>query len=408
MLSVFKKQKDWPLVVKISKAVKKAGGRALVVGGSVRDALMRQSKIKDFDLEVYGLDAKALKKVLSHLGTVMEFGKQFGVFNLKGIDIAIPRTDSRTRPGMGRKPKVTSQPNLDFKQASRRRDLTINALAYDPLTGEVLDAHGGLADLRRGILEAVDSVSFRDDPLRVLRVMQFAGRFGFKVDPKTIKLCRSINLKHLAKERIGEEWKKMMIKSPKPSVGLEAGRKLGVFEKLHPGLSKIKSRQWSKIKQAVDRLAGGKEVLIFAALTGELKPRDRHKFLLEIYLPKAQMEAIEILNELVDGFMDSDVYARQAAFKLSKHGLNVDDLIRVLNAQNGRKLAARARKLSLAKLAPKPLLQGRDLIKMGVQPGKKMGLMLKAAFDRQLKGEFNDRYHRPIKGLALQWIKRQL
>ncbi|MFA6100059.1 MAG: hypothetical protein WC750_04260 [Patescibacteria group bacterium] len=216
---LYRKHDKWPMVVKIAQEVKKAGGRALLVGGSVRDALLGQHAIKDFDLEVYGLEKSALKHLLNNIGRsrtredargrVVEIGKQFGVFNLDGIDIALPRTDSRTKPGLGRKPEVKSQPNLEFEKASRRRDLTINALAYDPLTGKILDAQGGLLDHKRGILRAVDRTSFGDDPLRVLRVMQFAGRFGFKIDPQTLKLCRSISLKHLAKERVGEEWRKL-------------------------------------------------------------------------------------------------------------------------------------------------------------------------------------------------------
>jgi tRNA nucleotidyltransferase (CCA-adding enzyme) len=408
MLAIFKKQKNWPLVIKIAKEVKKAGGRTLVIGGSVRDALLRQQEIKDFDLEVYGLDAKTLKRVLARLGKVREFGRQFGVYNLKGIDIALPRTDSRTKPGLGRKPKVVSQPDLDFKQASSRRDLTINALAYDPLTGKVLDAHGGLADLRRGILRAVDPASFGDDPLRVLRVMQFSGRFGFKIDPKTVKLCQGINLNHLAKERIGEEWKKLLLKSPKPSVGLEAGRQLVILKKIHPMLSRLSPSAWKKVKQGVDGLAGSNEVLIYTSIARALKPDARHKFLVGVNLPQAQTKAVEVLSDLNDEFHDTDDFARLAAFKLSKVGLTLKDLIKILDDNRSRRLSVRAARLNLFKNYPKPLLEGRDLIKLGVEPGKKMGELLKSAFKHQLKGEFDNAHHRPKKDLALKWMKSQL
>ena len=408
MLSIFKKQKDWPLVVKIAKQVKKVGGRALVVGGSVRDALLKQVEIKDFDLEIYGLDDKDLKRVLSRLGKVREFGRQFGVFNLRDIDIALPRTDSRTKPGLGRKPKVISQPDLDFKQASKRRDLTINALAYDPLNGKILDAHGGLADLHRKVLRMVDPVSFGDDPLRVLRVMQFAGRFGFKIDPKTVKLCQGINLKHIANERIGEEWRKMMLKSFKPSLGLEAGRQLGIFKKLHPMLTHLKPAEWKRIKQDVDRLAGSKDVLMFTALAGRLKSKERRKFLTGINLPKAQIKAVDLLSDLRTGFKASDDYARMVTYKLSKVDLSINDLIDVMDDPARNQLMVRVAKLNLVKRIPKPLLEGRDLIKLSVAPGKKMGELLKSAFKHQLKGEFDDAHHRPKKELALKWIKQQL
>jgi len=424
------------MVVKIAQEVKKAGGRALLVGGSVRDALLGQHAIKDFDLEVYGLEKSALKHLLNNIGRsrtredargrVVEIGKQFGVFNLDGIDIALPRTDSRTKPGLGRKPEVKSQPNLEFEKASRRRDLTINALAYDPLTGKILDAQGGLLDHKRGILRAVDRTSFGDDPLRVLRVMQFAGRFGFKIDPQTLKLCRSISLKHLAKERVGEEWRKLMLKSPKPSMGLEAGRQLGVFSKLHPALARMSPTNWKATKKAVDHIAqvssviarqsafGGRspttrqstlETLLLAALIHYLKPDVGRKFLGQINLSKSQAKVVDKLNELAHQVGNSDEFVRRSVYELSKMGLSSNDLVLLLRATGkaslSKEILRRVKVLHAEKV--KPLLQGRDLLALGVKPGKEMGELLDQVFDQQLAGKFDDARHRPQKRLAVEW-----
>lgn len=431
--------------MEIARRVKKADGRVLVVGGAVRDAwllmrpqnvlktsfgvLRRPVEIKDIDMEVYGLNKSALKHLLLKVGRVGRFGtlkdvkgrvvlkevgKQFGVFNLGGLEIAIPRTDSRTAAGMGRKPHVVSQPYLSFEQASRRRDLTINALAYDPLADQILDVQGGLNDLRRGILRAVDVASFGDDPLRVLRVMQFAGRFGFKIDPATLKLCQSISLKHLAKERVGEEWHKLMLKSPKPSVGLEAGRQLAIFTKLHPALAHMSKTDWNATKKAVDKLAKRPEVLLFAALVSHLKPEAGKKLLQQINLPKrevlAVMTLVELANQARHANLDESI--RRSAFELSKVSLTISDLVLLLQASGkgalAKKILSRAKVLHVADQPPKPLLQGKDLLALGVKPGKKMGELLAQAFNQQLKGKFDNAKHEPQKRLALEWVESPL
>ena len=430
----FQKHEKWPLVLEIARGVKKSGGRVLLVGGAVRDALLKQRgrevEVKDIDLEVYGLDKGTLKRLLKQIArarhtSVKEVGKQFGVFNLGGIDVAIPRTESRTRPGMGRKPKVISQPYLSFEQASRRRDLTINALAFDPLTGEILDAHGGLKDLHRGILRHVSSATFGDDPLRVLRVMQFAGRFGFKIHSETVKLCRGITLQHLAKERVGEEWHKMMMKSPKPSIGLEAGLNLKIFQKLHPGLARMSQKDWSTTKRAVDFVAkhstyniqhtmpdaAHRETLLFAALTHRLKPEAIRKFFQQINLPKKQAASVSALVHLsVLPKRLTDEHVRRLAYELSKAGLSVEDMALLLKAlgKNSVGLMNRAKVLQVVNEGPKPLVQGSDLLRLGVKPGKGMGELLSKTFEEQLKGHFDDKKHRPQKKSALAWIEAKI
>ncbi len=413
--------------MEIARRAKKSGGKVLVVGGAVRDAWLQghghKVELKDIDLEVYGLDKKTLKGLLQAIGKsrkkmVKEIGKQFGVFSLDGLDIAIPRTDSRTTAGMGRKPHVISQPYLSFEQATRRRDLTINALAYDPLADQILDVQGGLDDLRRGILRAVDATSFGDDPLRVLRVMQFAGRFGFKVDPATLKLCQGISLKYLAKERIGEEWRKLMLKSPKPGLGLEAGRQLGIFAKLHPALAHMNKADWNATKKSVDNLAKHPEVLLFAALIHRLKPDAGKKLLQQINLPKREIIAVMLLvklsrhSKLESRISNLDEQIRRSAFELSKVSLTISDLVLQLQATNkaalAKKILSRAKVLHVVEQSLKPLIQGKDLLALGIKPGKKMGGLLAQVFNQQLKGKFDDSKHSPQKRTALEWVEHTL
>ena len=224
-------KKEFAKVLEISQAVSEQGGLVLVVGGFARDMVLRKFGYdvdpKDIDIEVYGLSAEQLQTVLAQHGEINLVGQSFGVYKLGNIDISIPRKDSKT--GTGHKEfSISQDPNMTVSNAAKRRDFTMNAISLNPLTGEVVDKVGGIEDIQNKVLRATDFELFKDDPLRVLRAMQFAGRFGFKVEPETVALCRKMvesgELKELSKERFEEEWYKLLLKSPAPSVGLETAR----------------------------------------------------------------------------------------------------------------------------------------------------------------------------------------
>jgi len=227
----------------ISEAVQRKGGRAVVVGGSVRD-LFLELPIKDYDIEVYGLaDLEALEALLQPFGSVNLVGRSFGVLKLKAegveYDFSFPRTEQKIGKGH-RDFTVTVDGSLHFEKAAKRRDFTINALGYDIETGEVLDPYGGIHDIEYGILRHIDSSTFVEDPLRVYRAVQFAARFGFTVAEETVQLCKKMveegMLESLPKERVYEEWKKLLLKSPKPSTGFDLMRKWGITERYFPEL----------------------------------------------------------------------------------------------------------------------------------------------------------------------------
>src|SRR5205085_5703317 len=132
-------------------------------------------------------------------GNVEAVGESFAVLKMGGLDISIPRRDSKT--GAKHKDfKIEGDPTMTIEEAARRRDFTINAFAYDPLTGELIDKYGGLEDLKKKIIRATDPKTFVEDPLRVLRAVQFAGRFNFEIDPETAELCRGLELKDISAE----------------------------------------------------------------------------------------------------------------------------------------------------------------------------------------------------------------
>jgi tRNA nucleotidyltransferase (CCA-adding enzyme) len=205
----------------IAEAIAREGGRALVVGGSVRDHLLGIPS-KDVDVEVFGLPLEKLEAVLSRFGEVVRVGKAFGVLRVKGldVDISLPRRDSKAGPGH-RGFDVATDPAMTFEEAARRRDVTINAIGYDPLTEEILDPLGGRRDLQERRLRAADPAHFSEDPLRGLRVAVFAARFDMTPDEELKRLSSALDLSELSAERIFDELSKLLLLSPKPSVGFE-------------------------------------------------------------------------------------------------------------------------------------------------------------------------------------------
>ena len=222
-------------VIKLAKTIAADGGRAMLVGGCVRDALMGVEP-KDWDLEVYGVEPTRLREILNDFGEVNAVGEAFTVYKVgQDLDVSLPRRERKTGRGH-RGFVVEGDKDMSFEEAARRRDFTINAIMQDALTGEIVDCYGGREDLARKTLRAVSRETFAEDSLRVLRAAQFAARFGFEVEPETRELCRAIDLTDLPKERIWGELEKLLLKSEKPSVGLRYFYDLRIAEQLFPEL----------------------------------------------------------------------------------------------------------------------------------------------------------------------------
>lgn len=200
------------------------GGRTFYVGGFVRDKILGIEN-KDMDIEVHGVKPEVLCEILSEVGEPMSYGSSFGVYSLKGydIDIAMPRKEHATGKGH-RDFEVFVDPFIGTAEAARRRDFTMNAVMEDVLTGELVDPFGGKQDLEKGIIRHIDSDTFVEDPLRVLRGAQFASRFGFNIADDTSDLFRSMDLSALSRERVEDELKKALLKGKKPSVFFEVLR----------------------------------------------------------------------------------------------------------------------------------------------------------------------------------------
>ncbi len=443
----------------LAQAAHDAGGLALVVGGYARDAAMARETgqvplSKDIDLEVYGLPFDDLATRLRSLGPVNLVGASFGIAKLTNpttgsiLDVSIPRRDSKVDKGH-RGFQVTGDPHMTVSEAGRRRDLTINALALNPLTGELIDEHGGLQDIRARVLRATDPERFADDPLRALRIMQFAGRFNYQVDPATAELCRNLDLTELAPERIGEEWVKLMTKSERPSVGLEVARQLGILEQLHPELAVLdqieqepdwhpEGNVWNHTKAAADaaawvvrqeRLEGDEAlVVLFGALTHDLgkatttQLREKHgvmrltahgheaagvepaqRFLNSLHL-KGSITAkiLPIIREHlyhVHNPQPPDKQLRKFAQRLQPANIRLWDLVSRCDA-NGRgqafvertdshRLYEQSLRIDVAERPAPPIVQGRDLIaQLGLEPGAHFRPILNWLYEAQSDGAF--------------------
>lgn len=232
-------KKDLKLAAEIAQKVKHYGGEAYFVGGFVRDALMKREN-KDIDMEVHGVAPETLEKILDSIGKRISIGESFGIYALKGcgLDIAMPRKENVTGKGH-RDFDVFTDPFLGTEKAAKRRDFTINALMQNVLTGEIVDHFGGRRDLENGIIRHVNSESFTEDPLRVLRAAQFSARFGFTVAEQTLGLCRTIDLSFLSKERVYGEMLKALLKAPKPSVFFEVLRETNALSVWFPELQSL-------------------------------------------------------------------------------------------------------------------------------------------------------------------------
>lgn len=437
-------------VASIARLAASRGGRAWLVGGAVRDAMLGRES-KDADIEVFGLSPEELRAAVASRYAFDECGVSFGVLKLKGvpIDVSLPRRESKCAPGH-KGFTIDSDPSLSIEEAASRRDFTVNAIYLDPLDGACADPFGGRRDLAARILRHV-SPKFAEDPLRVLRGMQFVARFGLEPAPETVAICRSVGMEGLARERVMEEWSKLVLKGDSISKGLEFLRAAG-WTRFFPELERlIGCRQdplwhpegdvWTHTLLALDAFAKERtgdavEDLIvgFAVLchdfgkpaTTSTDPKDGR-----IRSRGHDETGVAPTLSFLRRFTDEERILRDvpplvrchmrpyamwksqcgdgAVRRLAAHVVRIDRLIRVARADAlgvgaarlGTKtvetatfecldwLAARAEALRVADSAPKPILLGRHLIDSGMKPSPAFGKILAAAYDAQLDGVFD-------------------
>jgi len=436
--------------------------RAYLVGGCVRDALGGLPPEKDFDVEDFGLDYEALLAALSRWGRTDLVGRSFGVVKLSthsghDYDFTLPRMDSKVAPGH-KGFDVAFDPAISPREAAARRDFTINSIMYDPRARQVLDFFGGRADLQGRILRHT-SAAFCEDPLRVLRGMQFAGRFELRAAPETVELSRRIkgSYAELAVERVREEWFKWAQRSRLPSAGLRFLAEtewIDHFPEIKALIGTPQEPDWHPegdvfthtchCCDALARLPAWREadaeskiVYMLAILAHDFgKPATTHRavkdgrerivspgheaagmettrvFLERMRAPLAVVQRVIPLvqNHLFHLETITDRAICRLARRLSPE--SIEGLCLVMTADsmgrpprpaevpaNVKTLLARAHELEVRQKPPPPILQGRHLLPLGVPPGPRLGAILDKAYEAQLEGVFGD-----LAG-ALEWVE---
>ena len=430
------------LCLSVVNSVKDAGGRALVVGGWVRDRLMGRPS-KDVDLEVYGLSAEQLRRVLAAFGPVNAVGESFTVYKVADIDIALPRRESKT--GRGHKGfEVHGDPDLSPREAARRRDFTINAIGWDPLTGDYVDPFDGRGDIDRRVLRAVDPVTFPEDSLRVLRAIQFAARFEFQLDPATEALCRGIPLDDLPAERIWGEMEKLLLQARRPSIGFALALRLEIIDRLFPEMRALvgcpQEPEWhpegdvwvhtlmviDEARTRIDDLAHPQQVAVMlgavchdlgkppttAFVDGRIRSIDHEQAGVEPAtalldrLNVHTMDGFDVRKQVLGitahhlkpgMFGMSKTPVSDGAFRRLAQKVDLELLARVaksdcMGRSGGFDCSAmdwfldRARQLGVQHAPPAPLVLGRHLLALGMKPGPRIGELLRAIYERQLDG----------------------
>jgi tRNA nucleotidyltransferase (CCA-adding enzyme) len=426
----------------IATGVRDAGGRALIVGGWVRDHILGLDP-KDLDIEVFGVPSTDLRVMLERFGSVNAVGESFTVYKVDDVDVSLPRRESKSGRGH-RGFTVEGDPAMTIEDAARRRDFTINAMSYDPLTSEVIDPFGGRDDLRSRTLRAVDGTTFVDDSLRVLRAIQFAARFSLTLDPATATMCRQLPLDDLPAERIWGEVEKLLLRAEQPSHGLGLALDLGVVDQLWPELHALvgceQEPEWhpegdvwihtlmvtDEARRRLDELDHPRRVvMMLSALCHDMgKPattrledgRIRSKGHEEAGVAPATTFLDRLNIHSLDGydvrravlgivahhlkpsmFFKAPTPVSDGAFRRLSQKVDPELLARFAKADcHGRTgsfdcsamdwFLERARTLGVEHQPPAPLLLGRHVLAEGIRPGPQVGELLKAMYELQLDG----------------------
>jgi len=408
-----KRESEETAARRVAERVRAAGGRALLVGGCVRDRLQGVAS-KDIDIECFGIAPEALEATLARAFEINRVGISFGVLKLGGydIDVALPRRE--TKLGLGHRAFETAcDPTLSLEEASARRDFTINAIYQDPLTGEILDPWNGRRDLAAHVLRHV-SPHFAEDPLRVLRGMQFVARFDLVPASETVAVCRGMTPEGLPPERLYEEWAKLLVKGKAISKGLGFLRETG-WVRYYPELARLigcaqapewhpEGDVWNHTCCCLDAFAAARpdpadpaeEIVVGLAVLCH----DFGKPLCSRYDPVKRR--IRSLGHDEAGVAPTLSFLRRLTNEerllkevppLVQHHMRPFAMWKDRCSDSAiRRLAAKVvridRLLRVADSAPKPLVLGRDLIALGLKPGPAFGPILQRLFDAQLDGAF--------------------
>ena len=385
--------------------------RAIIVGGYVRDTLMGIDS-KDIDVELYGVTSiSQLEDILREFGDVNSVGKSFGVCMLKlkslSIDFTLPRVDSKVASGH-RGFDVTIKSGMDFKTAALRRDFTMNALGYDIQKKELLDPYSGLKDLKEKILKEVDTTTFKEDPLRILRAVQFCARFDLEMSSALFSLCQDMLkqdlLSELSQERVFAEYTKLL-QSSKPSIGFKLLKELNILEVKDFNATMLSLDYFTNMKTEDSKT---NIVVMLTLLTHRLSNKETLKFISQFSAEKKTFTRVLSLKKnhaLLSHAIENNI-KDLTLYKLAQK-IKISELLLVYSAINlskeaTNKLKQRAKKLNILTAPLQPLIQGRDIIKLGIKASSEFSKILDEGYEAQMRALFSSKEE------AILWLKNYL
>lgn len=386
----------------------------VIVGGYTRDYFLNIDS-KDIDIELYNVtDIELLQSYLNKFSSVNCVGKSFGVFKLKiadyELDFTLARTESKISSGH-RGFNVSLLKQLSFKEAALRRDFTINSIGYDYSHKKFLDPYHGRDDLKQRVLKVVSVNTFMEDPLRVLRAMQFCARFHLKIDNELLELSKELihkdELQTLSKERIYLEFEKLFIKADKPSLGFYYLQNIDAFYFFKP----LQNIQFEQMCSALDRAVLITpsdirfEILLSLSSLFILKSKDTKevkRWINQLTTNKKVTKQVLTLVLNYNSFKtaQSDFDYLQLATKVELYKMLL--LHKSIENKNFIEIETKINELRVEKDPLKRVIEGRDLIEIGLKPSKEFSTLLEKIYEAQLHYNFT------TKAEAIRWVKTTL
>ena len=356
-----------------------------VVGGSVRDAYL-DKPMKDIDLIVDGLSIDGILKILKKYGRANLEGESFSIIKFKptgyegeDYDVAVPREDRKI--GKGHKGFEVVTDGVDVHGDLKRRDFTLNSMAVNVMDDKMLDPFNGLADLKKGVLKATDEKAFAEDPLRILRGIQFAARFGFDIHPNTMKLMQEYapEIKEITGERIHSEFEKILNKGGDTQLALNLIHKSGVDEALFDE----KMLHYEKGFEYLDPVS----FYYMLGLVGNQDPVEFYKRRLKGNNENAV--AIQVLDKFLAKWMGwDDTERKYEVMKAIKKIPRLDDII--LLPEEASDIITDMRTTKIPMEQSDVLINGDELQEIFKIPkGQRIGEILKQVTMDALENKFN-------------------
>lgn len=373
------------------------GGRPLLVGGFVRDQLLGIES-KDIDIEVHGpVSPVELEAALRKVGRVDAVGMAFGVLKFgRDVDVSFPRRDSRTGDGHTGFTIVVDH-DMTVEEALSRRDFTINSIAFDPVEGKIIDPFWGRSDLEQRVLRHT-SDAFADDPLRVLRAVQFASRFEMSIAPETAALCKSLvpRFSELSIERVWMEWWKILTKGQSMCAVFDALWATGWVDHFHEwhGFTAQYTDRMIKQMPVVDEYRRASMIL---AMMFYEDVEGLRAFLKRIDAPRWLNDSLLLANTQPERGRKRDESVRRTARRL--RGVRLRDWLFVKGASESSPWWKSAEAQGILDQPLKRLLTGDHLIAHGLTPGPLFKKVLDQALDVQ------DREGWTTEAEAILWLR---